>query len=1409
MANGVKEYKIVINGIEKSIEAVASLNEQLNTLEKRIEALEQKNINVNASSKGGGKRSEGLEAEDKLQRQIINQEDKIIAARTDEYQILLQQKAEFKEINELQKSNVAQVRLEENAYAETMQGMKQKLADIKSVMQTMDLGDDKFAQLAKQANELNTKLKDIEESYGQYGRNVGNYAGGIVDGLGRVHIKVGDVEREFKSASAATRTLKNELNSLSVEGKRGTKEWEDLKGALTETRTAIQGTSVGMKRLMDTMESFVALSSVSNGLSALFGMDDSEIQESIQRLVALQNVMQGLQTLNKQITNQEGIGFWLAKSNKMVDGFAARLLKVDKSAVAASKGVKILSTSLKLLGGVGIAAAIIAITVAFDKMKKSVENMRDTINKNLDGFEAGAQAYAKAKFELEGYIKKIDQFNGTTKEENKLLDEINKKYNTHYKSLKDAKDAKTGLVAIAPAYLESVRAEAEMMAYAAAQANLYAKNLVLLEKQKRLEDFLDRNGGFFGGPAVAQASEDWRKNNDEIEANIKAIEELGKKTEEASKKAAEARKNLKGLGVDDSTSKEIKSNGNKLEETIKSVEEKLARARINEMKRGFVKTMAELELERNKRIQEAKQTGYKIAEQIDAINREINERQRQARIDYYTDRINEEKKLQEDILAIQKDTYQREMELSNMRNENKLNSGKKDLGNDFGTNYYDLLTYNYDKNFDKKIIGRWKELQEQVMQAKIAIADFNNSSVEFINNMTKDEWVEQLQKANAELEKMKLKYPALEAEAEEIIDSRMTGAMHKRLNTRRWYYGEMLDMTREYYDKQEKLEKEAINVETQELLDAEQQRHDALAKMFDTPDTVPHNQLYDFINKQGSEELLGMTENEVGKYFEKYREQMNKWIDDLEKKLDEGKISVKEYAEITGSTLLQSYIKTKNEYDNYVKLYSAMPEGQKEKNKADMEKWTDEMNVAYFKYMRQVEQELETHKNREKVITDQGNEKIKAAEQKSLEERKRNLAEFYSNMTSEYERALSAIRNKASKQYDTNSLGIFNYKVERRNLKDMQEANAEAMSRIASDKKQLVDDLKNDKISFEDFDTAMDRLNVLGEQAQDTAAQLGDNLKKLPGEWWGTIDAYLQLVGQAMSQVLGSLDQIGQAAYEKQMEALEEQTDALEKQLDKQKELTQKYADDVNSIEDELSSARGDRRQHLIDQLNAEIAAQRESWAEEKRIEKEKEKKDREKKDLEDKEAKRKKRMAIWQAVINAALAISSAAVNSWPIPAVPMIAAATAVGSAQLAAVMSAKYAKGGVIQGKSHEQGGVKVLGGRAEVEGGEFITNKNTTAKNAELLYYINSKKKKVSLDDMIEFYSTKPRKTLGNMAMRYAAGGQLPTLTGDIGMNDRLLDAFEDYASKPTVVQVVDIIDRTEKINNVKVLAGAEV
>ena len=74
----------------------------------------------------------------------------------------------------------AQERLTADAYSNTMQGMKQNLSDLKAVINATDLGDsDNIKKMSQDANELTNKLKKMEEAYGQFGRNVGNYANGV------------------------------------------------------------------------------------------------------------------------------------------------------------------------------------------------------------------------------------------------------------------------------------------------------------------------------------------------------------------------------------------------------------------------------------------------------------------------------------------------------------------------------------------------------------------------------------------------------------------------------------------------------------------------------------------------------------------------------------------------------------------------------------------------------------------------------------------------------------------------------------------------------------------------------------------------------------------------------------------------------------------------------------------------------------------------------------------------------------------------------------------------------------------------------------------------------------------------------------------------------------------------------
>ena len=191
-------------------------------------------------------------------------------------------------------------------------------------------------------------------------------------------------------------------------------------------------------------------------------------------------------------------------------------------------------------------------------------------------------------------------------------------------------------------------------------------------------------------------------------------------------------------------------------------------------------------------------------------------------------------------------------------------------------------------------------------------------------------------------------------------------------------------------------------------------------------------------------------------------------------------------------------------------------------------------------------------------------------------------------------------------------------------------------------------------------------------------------------------------------------------------------------------------------------------------------------------------------------EKKRKilqKQQSIVNSVINTALGVTQA-LSAYPPPASYILAAAVgALGATQTALIASQKYANGGELDGPSHAQGGIKVptKRGLSEIEGGEFITNKKTTRNNTELLYFINSIKKKVTLDDMEEFFGGKKKVRIPTQnASKYAQGGQLPDVA-DFNLKQQMTPVFQE-AEKTYIVQVVDIANALDGYENVRVLAG---
>ena len=88
-------FTIQINGVSESVEAITSLNKQLDDLEKRLKDIANQGVSLNVSSGGGdsgGKTSSELKEVDKLQKQILATKEKIAQADQEEYQELLKQK---------------------------------------------------------------------------------------------------------------------------------------------------------------------------------------------------------------------------------------------------------------------------------------------------------------------------------------------------------------------------------------------------------------------------------------------------------------------------------------------------------------------------------------------------------------------------------------------------------------------------------------------------------------------------------------------------------------------------------------------------------------------------------------------------------------------------------------------------------------------------------------------------------------------------------------------------------------------------------------------------------------------------------------------------------------------------------------------------------------------------------------------------------------------------------------------------------------------------------------------------------------------------------------------------------------------------------------------------------------------
>lgn len=263
---------------------------------------------------------------------------------------------------------------------------------------------------------------------------------------------------------------------------------------------------------------------------------------------------------------------------------------------------------------------------------------------------------------------------------------------------------------------------------------------------------------------------------------------------------------------------------------------------------------------------------------------------------------------------------------------------------------------------------------------------------------------------------------------------------------------------------------------------------------------------------------------------------------------------------------------------------------------------------------------------------------------------------------------------------------------------------------------------------------------------------------------------------------------------EEAQEALDKATEMHDKSVDKLEESQNK----VQELNDKMKNSSGAQLEALKQQQADEMLLLAQREAEEKRLAREKEKREKELAKKEKQQRKLELKMQLIEGIVNTAVSVTKALTWGWPLGAI-FAGIIGAMGAMQTAIIRKqiSKLADGGLLQGRSHAQGGIPVGNTGIEVEGGEYVINKRSTAKYLPLLQAINEEGAR--------------KKTVANQLGKYANGGQLnyQRISSNLDSVDtnKVIQNSIDQIDMHPVVSVVDINRGQKNLTQVRQMAGA--
>lgn len=1449
MANQ-KVYNIVINGIKESINELDILISKLDNIENRLDALGKQGIKLDAK---------GLKDLEKIKIPEISIEG-------------IETKALKKEMQQLEKDIAKGAKTIDGEYTNTLNGLRAKLRDLKAELGTVDIDVDAdvFADLTDEIKELNDQVKQMEQDYGTFSRNVGNYTESMVDALnefdGQMYetagaieevkegvdslkgkqmfdVNIGGVAVQFENVSQAIGEIDDMAHSAAAKmqelrnsGKENTEEYKKLnqefqefiqtsanlervRKQTDELRDSVASTSRGLDMGVQSFQALGNAMQMASGIAGLFGDNQEKIEEAINRTVQIQAILQAAQELYNQTTQKGTVlnTLYSATFGKISGGLTNMTTKLGLG----TKAAKLFNNTLKANIFIAIATAILWVVTNLDKLSEMLGLTNEDTKVFTDLWNKISPVIMGVGRAITDFL--INPLRTLTKTISKVLqgdwkgafEEIGKGVKEQFDVIKDYQKG----------YNDEVKRQSD---------NAVKQNKINLEKQLLHEKEFNE----------AKYGSDWKYTKDGIELYRKyfaaklalydkdseeyrqaLLEQIS--FERELKEHQEGKKNGGGSGGG--------STGKSKVEIQREIED----ATIAAMEDGFAKQWKLLRTQQRREIQDA-ENNAKLQnallakhqrEQQDLINEHLGE-VRKNRIELYDELYRVERETSNinlnNVSARQDyelDEYTRQLEqmMSTMSEYKfKIHREVKDWFNIDTSSIKGFF-----KSVGQTIKDGWKETIETIRFSRDGsqlVDVLMNSALEGIkteeiqlDNLvfgfggSKD--VEADMKASQDtLIALKQQYANDVIEIEKKMNE-TTSEEHRK------EYEDLLNNMKKHNTKFEKLStenngyfigiiNERINTERNLLIgsynDQKKQLEEWLEEKFK-------------IEKENEKKMLELAEGQPELRMQ-IMEQSNDALIEIEKDYEDRKLALAiDYT----NKVKQIEINANEDRNDIIAIYN------------------DKILERYEKHFDSLLTQYENFNNIEKLDLQDGNLQFIAA----FAQRGESMAKYGESFLAMAE-TIEKRQDKLNQQLADGVINDDVWSISTQNLDLFRQQTHSVLNQMGVDwdrynkevvqkrnelnlkLKNLETKLKTNEITQEEYDKEKEIIDKQLKDVDDYAKELGNILTRIVknfGDNWKEIAVNSAQLGAAVVGIFSQMySQIADLQYhnemyriEKLQEEYDKETETLREALEEQEELFEKHNQNVNDIEGELETARGDRRLFLLDQINSEMMKREQAWAQQQKIQKQQEQLEKKKKALEDRqkaaEQKRNKqnqKVQIAQATASTALAVTNAlSVQPWFL-GVALAAVAAAMGAVQIATIAKQKFADGGVIQGKSHSQGGVPVMNGSVEVEGGEYITNKVTTSKNVDVLTFINSKKKKLDLSDFVEFYSngstknySKPFKTV------FADGGTLPSMNAPM-IDTRAINSVRSEDNRPIYVAVTEINDAQARVRRVQTIAGME-